>query len=333
MEKLLTIVVPTYNMQAYLRRCLDSLLLPNNQLEKLEVLVINDGSKDDSSKIAHEYQTKYPTVFRVIDKENGNYGSCINVGVKEATGKYFKILDSDDWYNTEQLSQFLEKLKDIDTDAVFTNFTIVSNGGKKVYSSKNVDYGVAYSFNTFSFKASGNEQILCMHSSCFKHSLLKAIKLELQHGISYTDNEFCYYPLAAAKDFVFVDTDVYQYNVCREGQTISKEQVRKNFNHFYLIGSRMVKDYLGKSSFTKQRKEVLSVFIFNILYWMYYLGLILDKNISTEDFGKLKLIDNLVRKDKHLNVGVLKMKFHRIPFVWIWRKFHLRLSVFNFNTL
>ena len=95
MQKLLTIIVPTYNMQDYLRHCLDSLIVSNEWLDLLEVLVINDGSKDKSSEIGHEFEMLYPNTFVVIDKENGNYGSCINKGLEIATGKYVKVLDSD----------------------------------------------------------------------------------------------------------------------------------------------------------------------------------------------------------------------------------------------
>lgn len=207
----------------------------------------------------------------------------------------------------------------------------MSAGNPKVYSSKNVDFGVAYSFNTFSFKASGNQEIFCMHSLCFKLSLLRTVKLELQKGISYTDNEFCYYPLVDAKDFVFIDNNIYQYNVSREGQTISKEQLKKNFRHFYLIGDRMVKNYLKLPSLTAKRKETLFVFILNILQLMYYSGLVLDKYISKEDLDKLKQLDMLVCKDKDLNEAVLNFKCQRVPFVWIWRKLHLRLSKFSFK--
>lgn len=97
MDKILTIIIPTYNMEKYLRHCLDSLIVPN--MDKVEVLMINDGSKDSSSAIGHEYQNRYPKTFRVIDKENGNYGSCINRGLKEATGKYVKVLDADDSFD------------------------------------------------------------------------------------------------------------------------------------------------------------------------------------------------------------------------------------------
>lgn len=99
-EKLLTIIIPTYNMQEYLHRCLDSLLVRADLMDRLEVLVVNDGSKDNSSAIAHEYEAKYSQTIRVIDKENGNYGSCVNRGLVEAQGKYIKVLDADDWLCT-----------------------------------------------------------------------------------------------------------------------------------------------------------------------------------------------------------------------------------------
>ena len=100
MAKILTVVIPTYNMEKYLDRCLTSLIVTNNDLlERLEVIVVIDGAKDRSSEIAHSYQIRYPQTFIVIDKENGNYGSCVNRGVAEATGKYIKILDADDWFD------------------------------------------------------------------------------------------------------------------------------------------------------------------------------------------------------------------------------------------
>ena len=89
-------------MEPYLRHCLDSLIIDKG-MDELEVFVINDGSKDRSSKIAREYQDKYPNTFYVIDKVNGNYGSCINRGLKEATGKYIKVLDADDCFNARAL--------------------------------------------------------------------------------------------------------------------------------------------------------------------------------------------------------------------------------------
>ena len=117
MNKILTIVIPTYNMEKYLDKCLTSLVIEDRELMKqLEILVVIDGSKDRSSEIAHAYQVRYPQTFIVIDKENGNYGSCINRGLKEAAGKYIKVLDADDCYNSKSLQQHLELLRIVDVD-------------------------------------------------------------------------------------------------------------------------------------------------------------------------------------------------------------------------
>lgn len=112
-NKLLTIIVPSYNMEAYLANCLSSLIVKNELMLLLDILVINDGSEDRTSEIAHEFSEKYPEAVRVIDKANGNYGSCINRGLTEATGTFIKILDADDTFETVHFEQFIELLKNI----------------------------------------------------------------------------------------------------------------------------------------------------------------------------------------------------------------------------
>jgi len=115
--KVLTVLVPTYNVEKYLRRCLDSLLLPE-VLEEIEVLVVNDGSKDGSADIARAYEKKYPQTVVFVDKENGGHGSTINVGIEKAQGTYFKVLDSDDWVNIGDFIEFVKRLKEETADAV-----------------------------------------------------------------------------------------------------------------------------------------------------------------------------------------------------------------------
>ena len=115
--KILTITVPAYNAEKYLDRCLQSFLVPEI-LDALEVLVINDGSRDSTSDIASRYVNQYPDTFHLINKKNGGHGSGINCGIAHATGKYFKIVDADDWLNTEVLAQYIGLLRTVDTDIV-----------------------------------------------------------------------------------------------------------------------------------------------------------------------------------------------------------------------
>ena len=132
MNKIITIAVPTYNMEEYLERCLESLLIEDySLLMNIEVLVINDGSKDCSLKIAHTYETRFPEVFRVIDKANGNWGSCINRAAKEAQGDYFLILDADDWLNTRALENFLKELKTKKAVDMYVYNCLLHNGKRK----------------------------------------------------------------------------------------------------------------------------------------------------------------------------------------------------------
>ena len=187
MDKLLTIVIPTYNMQAYLHRCLDSLIVPNEQMALLEVLVINDGSKDKSSAIAHEYETKYPSTFRVIDKENGNYGSCINRGLVEASGKYIKVLDADDWYDTKNFEAFIEFLKETDVDLVVSDFSTVTDDGvvQKIH---------RYNIPDGKWKLTDCESVLdmWMHAVTYRTAIFKELQYHQTEGISYTDQEWIF---------------------------------------------------------------------------------------------------------------------------------------------
>lgn len=128
-EKLLSIIVPTYNMERYLSRCLDSLLV-SSIIEYIEILVVNDGSKDQSSAIAHNYQERYPQSVKVIDKENGGYGSVLNIGLLNASGKYLKICDSDDWFDSEAFRDFVFQLSKLDTDVVYNSYSKEYLNGK-----------------------------------------------------------------------------------------------------------------------------------------------------------------------------------------------------------
>ena len=120
--KLLTIVIPTYNTERYLARCLDS-LLTEEVLKELEILVVNDGSRDGSLAIARDYAARYPDTVTVIDKENGGHGSTINTGLQAATGRYFRVLDSDDWFDTCNFIKYFRALRHCREDVVITPYT------------------------------------------------------------------------------------------------------------------------------------------------------------------------------------------------------------------
>lgn len=240
MDKILTLVIPTYNMEAYLPYCLDSLLVKEN-LERLEVLVINDGSKDASSTIAHRYAQNYPDVFRVIDKENGNYGSCVNRGLKEATGKYIKILDADDSFDTENFGRFLAFLQETDVDLILSDFA-------KVNEDRNIKEIIRHDFP----KGVHDIDEICtmkdfshvqMHAVTYRKDNLLRLPYKQTEGISYTDQEWVFTPMTGVKSVCHFDKYVYKYLIGREGQTVDPSVKAKRIPHVCRCVYAMCKAY------------------------------------------------------------------------------------------
>ena len=227
MDKILTVVIPTYNMEKLLDQCLTSLIIDDSDLLKqLEILVVIDGSKDRSSEIAHSYQTKYPYTFRVIDKENGNYGSCINRGLKEASGKYIKILDADDSFDNHNFSLFLHYLLKIDADCIMTDMKKVDEEGRDL---EVCSYDLP-SNEKFSLNCLGKAvDSMWMHCVCYRTENLRRINYRQTEGISYTDQEWICLPMSTAKSLMYFPYVIYKYLVGRDGQTISPDVWNKNF--------------------------------------------------------------------------------------------------------
>ncbi|MCH5174301.1 MAG: glycosyltransferase [Prevotellaceae bacterium] len=243
--KILTIIVPTYNMECYLDKCLSSLIIPDeNLLDELEVLVINDGSKDSSSEIAHGYEVRYPGIFHVIDKENGNYGSCINRGLQEATGKYIKILDADDYFNTIDFAKFLMVLSSVDVDMVLTNSSIVDeedcNVGAMSYISilKDREY---YKFEDILAKGFANRCF--MHNVTYKTENVKSLRYCQTEGIAYTDQEWIFMPMTLVKTVYYTNLDIYHYLLGRVGQTMHSDVLCLKFQDLQTMMFTLMREY------------------------------------------------------------------------------------------
>lgn len=243
MEKQLTIIVPTYNMEKYIHSCIDSLLIP--ELDLLEVLIVNDGSTDSSLDIAKEYEKKYPQSIRVINKPNGNYGSCINAALPLANGKYIKILDADDTFDSDELVKFVDLLPDIDDDAIITSFVKVNEAGVLVrnvdLSVYNVDCGKTYQREE-AF-ASSLKNYTPMHRIAYKRDVFRSISYHQTEGISYTDIEWATVPMSMCKTFRFLDLKLYRYLVGREGQTVDPVRLRKSLGNLFIVASSLINNW------------------------------------------------------------------------------------------
>lgn len=202
-------------MEALLPQCLDSLLVKEGR-EKLDVLVVNDGSKDRSSEIAHQYADKYPETFRVIDKENGNYGSCINAALPLIQGKYVKILDADDSYETKNLEEFLFFLESSHVDLVLSDYIDIDSEGRTL---KRHEYKLPTK-KTITFSDIDYHTFMAMHSVTYNAKVFENLNYHQTEGISYTDIEWVTIPMTNVNTVYYYPIIIYLYLMGREGQTI-----------------------------------------------------------------------------------------------------------------
>lgn len=225
MEKLLTIAIPTYKTEQFLPKCLDSLVVDNALMDILEVLIVIDGSPDNSAKVAQVYADKYPNTFVVVEKENGGHGSTINRGLELATGKYFKVLDSDDWFDKASFVEFLNILKNTDADVVLTDYVreLVFENKQEVES---INYPIGQTLSTIS-----EQNAYAMARQTYKLELLKRSNLKLPEKIFYVDTIYARLPMFYAQSIVYYNIPLYRYYIGREGQSMSIENISKNREH------------------------------------------------------------------------------------------------------
>lgn len=211
-------------MEALLDQCLTSLILPDYEHRSmLDVFVVIDGATDRSSDIAHQYADKYPETFTVIDKENGNYGSCINAALPKVKGKYVRILDADDSYETSNLSAFLNLLNDRSEELVLTDFSNYDTEGNKTSSTK-----MPFTPKTsFAFSTIPVTTFLPMHAVTYRTDIFKNINYHQSEGISYTDMEWVFHPMSQVRTVYYWNKEIYRYLFGREGQT-SDSGIRNN---------------------------------------------------------------------------------------------------------
>jgi glycosyltransferase involved in cell wall biosynthesis len=264
---ILTIIVPTYNMEVYLSECLASLIVDNATIIKIEVLVINDGSTDSSSIIAHQFESNYPKSIKVIDKENGNYGSCINVGLKNANGKYVKILDADDKYDTLALQEYVHFLEKEDSDMIISDYISFSD-------ENNILDSYIYNLhgNTLQDLLNTHHPYLQMHAVTYKTELLRKIDYHQSEGLSYTDQEWLFMPMSVVHSISYFNRTLYHYRFGRSGQTMEPSVYKKNFHQDICVVKNLISQY--NSTDLNSLEEPQSLYLTNRLkeriYNIYY---------------------------------------------------------------
>lgn len=224
--KLLSVAIPSYNAEGFMRKCIES-LIPGG--EEVEIIIVNDGSKDGTGAIADEYAEKYPTIVKAVHQENGGHGEAVNAGLRHATGLYYKVVDSDDWVNEEAYLKILNKLAELVksgdmVDMLISNYVYEKEGRKR---KKVMQYRTAFPtdqvFTWDDVKFLHVGQYILMHSVIYRTQMLKDCGLELPKHTFYVDNIYVYHPLPYVKKMYYMDVNFYRYYIGREGQSVQEK--------------------------------------------------------------------------------------------------------------
>lgn len=319
MNKVLSIIIPTYNMERYLEKCLSSLIIDG--LERVEVIVVNDGSKDRSLDIAQSFASKYPESFVIIDKDNGNCGSCINAGLYKATGKYVKVLDADDYFDTDNFAQMLALLEELDVDLFLADYTRVYDEGEK-RESLPLPKCTVFDFTAECKKLKKILLKIWMHNIVYKRENLISISYKQTEGIFYTDNEWKYWPMATVRKAYYWDHSVYNYLIGREGQSVDKSVALKHFNDDLIVTLAMVKAYDGMCELNPAMKKIYYHTIFRRVRWIYKTNIVkrklFDNPLLVRFDGELKQLSPILYKK--MECVLLSVPLLPFPYIKIWRK-------------
>lgn len=262
--KLLTITVPCYNSEKYMRKCIDS-LLPGG--EDVEILIVDDGSTDKTAEIADEYAEKYPTIVKAIHKENGGHGSGVNTGIEKASGLFFKVVDSDDWVLDTAYQTVLDTLRmfadgDEVLDMLIANYVYEKEGEKR---KKVIRYKYVLPENeVFTWKdvhRFHKGQYILMHSVIFRTKLLRDCGLKLPEHTFYVDNLFVYEPLPYVKNMYYLDVNFYRYYIGRADQSVNEKVMIGRIDQQLKVNRIMIDYLVSKKQFLSSHKKLRSYMI------------------------------------------------------------------------
>ena len=307
--KLLTFAIPCYNSEAYMEKCIHS-LLPGG--EDVEILIVDDGSKDRTAEIADEYEKKYPGIVRAIHQENGGHGEAVNAGIRNATGLFFKVVDSDDWVDPGAYTQVLSRLKELSggdkmLDMFVANYVYEKEGTRH---RKVMRYSALPTDRIFTWKDVGHfrkGQYILMHSVIYRTRLLRECGLELPKHTFYVDNIYVYKPLPSVKNMYYMDVDFYRYYIGRADQSVNEKVMISRIDQQIRVNKIMIDEFdLWKLSNRKLRH-----YMFNYLEIITVISTIMLIRSGTQENleRKRELWKYIKEKDirlfHHLRAGIM----------------------------
>ncbi len=268
--KILSVAIPCYNSEAYMEKCIKSILAVG---EDVEILIVDDGSvKDRTPEIADMYAARYPGIIKAIHQENGGHGEAVNAGLRNASGLYYKVVDSDDWVNTKGLVKIIRKMKELEAqggvDMLLANFVYDKAGAKhkKLMRFANV-FPVDEVFGWDAMRHMRQTQYILMHNIFYRTQMLRDCNMELPKHTFYVDNIFAFQPFPYVKRMYYMDVNLYHYFIGREDQSVNEkvmigridQQIRVNK---IMIDVMAAEDFADKSP---RLKKYMTIYLTKIM--------------------------------------------------------------------
>lgn len=338
--KLLSFAVPSYNSYEFMRKCIDS-LLPGG--DDVEILIVDDGSTDRTGELADAYEQKYPGIVRAIHQENGGHGEAVNAGLRNATGLYFKVVDSDDWVDLDAYKKVLETLKTFremehPVDVLLTNYVyekVATGHQRRMLLSPLFPENKVIGWDGMKRNIKGFS--ILMHSVIYRTQLLRDCKLELPKHTFYVDNLFVYQPLMHVKTLYYLNVSFYRYYIGREGQSVAEQTMVKRIDQQLRVNYMMI-DTVDP---WEAKEEHLRKYLLSYLETITVVSTVIGYVSGTkENLDKVnKLWDYLKQKDirtyRHIRFGVLGNAM-RLPGGPVGRRislmfYHISQKLIGFN--
>lgn len=283
MGKILSITIPSYNVEKYIDKCVQSMLV-DSILDDIEILIVNDGSKDSTPEIARGYVEKYPQTVRLIDKENGGHGSTINAGIREATGKYFKVVDGDDWLMTENLEHFITLLKSRDEDVIASNYLCIRDESYDVIAEKRVTSDASLYGTICNMDKGEVKEVIKMHGLTIRTSILKENNITIDEHCFYVDAEYIAYPMPFVSSVYYDDEFIYMYRLGRNGQSMDIKSMQRNRAMHMKVLNSMLAFYDKMPEVTDAKKAYIEKVIGQMVenQFQIYISMGTEKEIQKE---------------------------------------------------
>lgn len=309
MEKVLTVSIAAYNVEKYIRKTLESCIVPE-LMDDLEILIVDDGATDSTANIVKEYELRYPQTFRFIHKDNGGYGTTVNLSMKEATGRYFRLLDGDDWFDTEGLKKLIEHLKKTDVDALFTEMFLCYPESKRLEK----DTWESLVGRRIRLSDVPANVFAGMWEFTVKTSVLREHPFELPSKTLYTDHLFLAYPIPHIREVEFLDFPLYCYRLGYDEQSVSKVSRIKHLDEILKVSTEVSNIYKNTAKYSGNRNYALERARF--CHMEAYRALLLqacsiDSMNKIKNFDKRKDLDEDIVEATNFGIGSKSLRFIR----------------------